>query len=422
MRSLANAKGTSPISYEMSNRPPEDMARSFRYGVSVVILFVAGSALAIFGAPAALADSPIGQAGETQPTSTPFPTNGPNPVAPVAASRTPAAAPPLAVLSRSDIRPDARGLLLTINDQPVTITGMNYNVDYTQLAAETKLALHRRDFQVMKDAGVNAIVGWGVYDEATLQVASEFGIGVIMPFDLDPQGAYDNQGYRDEVKSDFRTYVERYKAFPAVWAWNPGGDELLYRMDSEQHRTTDKLQAAADFLVELSTLAHTLDPNHVSVIKEPRDFYIPYLDVAMHKPLVNPQTPDSHTFLVFGLNVYGHPDDVMAALQVGKHNAEEVLGVALLVTEFAPFGLPLQDRAANYVAIWDEIQSVSPNGGMVYVFGPDQPNPQFSNRYDPLHLLPNEFSLVDNQGKPIDGALDALASRYHPVRDSGGNQ
>jgi hypothetical protein len=402
------------------------MIRFYSYVLSLIILFVAVSALTVFGvvvfgAPAALAYSfPAQQAGGTAATSTPSPTDGANQAAPGAASRTPApaAAPPLTGLSKSEVRPDARGLLLTVNGQPVTITGMNYNVNYTQLPAETKLALHRRDFQIMKDAGVNAVVGWGVYDEATLQVAAEFGIGVIMPYDLDPQGAYDSQGYRDQVKADFKTYIERYKAFPAVWAWNPGGDELLYRMDSQQHRTTDKLQAAADFLVELSTLGYTLDPDHVSVIKEPRDFYIPYLDAAMHKPLVNPEAIDTHDFWIFGLNVYGHPDDVLAALKTGKSNAEQQLGVALLVTEFAPFGLPLKDRASYYVAIWDEIQAISPNGGMVYVFGPDQPNPQFSNPYDPLHLLPNEFTLVDNQGKPVDGALDALAGRYRLVRDS----
>ncbi len=394
------------------------MNRSYRYVVSLIILFVAASTPAVFGAPAALANSSVGQAGEIQATATPSPMKGPSQVTPVAASRTPspAAAPPLAVLSKSEVRPGARGLLLTINSQPVTITGMNYNVNYTQFPTETGLALHRRDFQIMKSAGVNAIVGWGIYDEVTLQVAGEFGIGVIMPFDLDPQGAYDSQSYRDQVKADFRAYIERYKAFPSVWAWNPGGDELLYRMDSQQHRTTDKLQAAADFLVELSTLAYSLDPNHVSVVKEPRDFYIPYLDVAIST--ASPQQPDLRSFLVFGLNVYGHPDDVMAALRAGKHNAEEVLGVPLLVTEFAPFGLPLKDRATYLVAIWDEIQAISPNGGMVYVFGPDQPNPQYSNPYDPLHLLPNEFSLVDNQGKPVDGALDALAGRYRLVRDS----
>lgn len=350
-------------------------------------------------------------------TATAKPTSATSTSVPPMQTPSPAAAPPLVLVSKTGIQKDTRGLLLTVNGQPVIITGMNYNVNYTGLPAETKLALHRRDFGIMKDAGVNAIVGWGVYDEVTLQVANEFGIGVIMPYDLDPQGAYDNQGYRDQVKADFKSYIQRYKAFPSVWAWNPGGDELLYRMDSEQHRTPDKLQAAADFLIELSTLAYTLDPDHVSVVKEPRDFYIPYLDTAMHKPSTSTPVLDSHNFLVFGLNVYGHPDDVLAALQAGKHNAEERLGVPLLVTEFGPFELPLKDRATYYVQIWDEILAVSPNGGMAYVFGPDQPNPQFPNPYDALHLLPNEFSLVDNQGKPVDNALSALAGRYRQVHN-----
>ncbi len=335
---------------------------------------------------------------------------------PTGPTSSPAAAPPIAPVSRAGILRDPRGLLLTINDQPVVITGMNYNVNYTRLPDQTKQSLHRRDFQILKNAGVNAIVGWGIYDEVTLDTAYGFGVGVIMPFDLDPQGAYDNPNYRDQVKTEFRAFVERFKGYPAVWAWNPGGDELLYRMDTEQHRTTDKLQAAADFLVELATLAYNLDPNHLSVIKEPRDFYIPYLDVAMHKALAIPQQPDPHSFMVFGLNVYGHPDDVTEAVLAGKRNAEDRLGIPLLVTEFAPFGLPSADRAANYVAIWDAIRADSPNGGMAYCFGPDQPNPKMPNPYDPLQLLPNEFSFVDHDGKPVDGALDALANRYRIVR------
>ncbi len=342
------------------------------------------------------------------PAQSPLATTGPTP--------SPAAAPPYVPISRSGIRRDPRGLLLTINDQPVMITGMNYNVNYTRLPESTKQTLHRRDFQIMKDAGVNAIVGWGVYDETTLEIAGELGIGVIMPFDLDPQGAYDNGNYREQVKADFRTYIERFKPYPAVWAWNPGGDELLYRMETEEHRTADKLQSAADFLVELATLAYRIDPSHVSVIKEPRDFYIPYLDVAMHKILANPQQPDPHAFMIFGLNAYGHPDDVTAAVQTGKRNAEARLGIPLLVTEFAPFGLPSADRAANYAAIWDAIRVDSPNGGMAYCFGPDQPNPKVPNPYDPLQLLPNEFSFVDHDGKPVDGALDVLAGRFRSAR------
>ncbi len=378
----------------------------------VVVLAILALSINIAGMPA------YAQSGvqPTTPTSPMAPT--PDATLPAAPAPALAATPTPPLLTKTEILTDTRGFLLLVNGQPITITGMNYNVDYTRLPQDTKLALHRRDFKIMKDAGVNAIVGWGIYDEATLQVANEFGVGVIMPYDLEPQGAFDNQDYCNQIKANFVSYVQRYKGFTAVWAWNPGGDELLYRMDSQEHRTPDKLQAAADFLVELETTAHTIDPNHVSVIKEPRDFYIPYLDTAMHKPLVNPDVPDSHTFHVFGLNVYGHPDDVLAALQAGKRNAEQRMGVALLVTEFAPFNLPLKDRATYLVQIWDEIQASSPNGGMVYVFGPDQPNPQYSNPYDPLHLLPNEFTLVDNQGNPVDRALEALAGRYRQVRSA----
>lgn len=371
---------------------------SFWVSVSLVfaVLVIAPSLLIVDGAAA--------QSGSE--TATLIPTVAPTKVA------TPAG--PVKV----GIREDTRGLLLTVNGSPVTITGMNYNVNYTRMPEATRLALHRRDFKVMHDAGVNAIVGWGVYDEVTLQVAQEFGIGVIMPFDLDPQGPYENQNYRDQIKSDFRTYIQRFKDYPAVWAWNPGGDELLYRMDTQQHRTSDKLSIAADFLAELSTLAYSLDPNHVSVIKEPRDLYIPPLNAAIQKARALPGEPDPQTYLMFGVDVYGHPDDVTAAILAAKQNAEQRMGIAFLVAEYGPFEEPEKDRATYYGEIWDAVYADSPNGGLVYVFGPDQPNPQLSNPYDPLHLLPNPFSLVDNQDNPIDNALATLAARYHQVRDS----
>ncbi len=328
----------------------------------------------------------------------------------------PAPVPLPAAPSVVTIRPNARGLAWTVNGNAAFITGMNYNVDYTRMPEPLKRSLHERDFKIMHAMGVNAIVGWGIYDEVTLQVAQQYGIGVIMPFDLDPKGSFDNRDYREEIKNDFRAYVKRFKDYPAVWAWNPGGDELLYRMDSEEHRTGDKIQTAADFLVELSALAASLDPTHVSVIKEPRDFYVPPLDAAIKKLRAAAPQPDPRTFLVFGVNVYGHPDDITAAIQAAKRNAEQRMGIGFLVTEYAPFELPRQDRAEYYGQIWDAISAYSPNGGMVYVFGPDQPNPAWSDPYDALHLLPNEFTLVDNKGIPVDNAFCTLASKYRQAR------
>ncbi len=360
------------------------------------------------------------QTPESQPavvsTPTPDPMTRFSPVPPDPSRRLTPTAPVRAPITQVRIHPTERGRLLLVQDQPVLLTGMNYNVNYTELPEETKRAYHRRDFRVMKDAGVNAIIGWGVYDEVTLELAAEFGIGVFMPFDLDPQGPYDNEGYRNQKAAEFREYVQRFARFPALWAWNPGGDELLHRMDTEQHRTVDKLQAAADFLVELSALAYTLDPNHVSVIKEPRDWYIPHLHEAIKKVRALSPTADPSSFLVFGMNVYGHPDEVADAIRQAKRNAEDRLGVALLIGEYAPFGLPRQDRAMHYTRIWDDINQLSPNGGFVYVFGPDQPNPRAPNPYDPLRLLVNEFSLLDSDGQPVDDAWQALAERYRRAR------
>ncbi|MGB8646752.1 MAG: hypothetical protein WCF84_16040, partial [Anaerolineae bacterium] len=278
---------------------------------------------------------------------------------------------------------------LAVNGRPVTLIGMNYNVNYTALPAETKRKLHERDFRILRDAGVNAVIGWGVYDEVTLQVAQKYSIGVVMPFDLDPTGAFDNPRYRQSVKDAFRVFIDRYRASPGVLAWNPGGDELLHRMEIDQHRTGDKLQPAADFLIELSEMAYTLDPNHISIVKEPRDAYLPYFETSLKKVRGVAGHPNPANYLVYATNIYGRPDELALSLWNARQNVQNRLGVAILVGEYAPFGMARSDRPALYGAIWDICYRTTPNGAFAYVYGPDQPNPQAPNPYDPLRLLVN---------------------------------
>ena len=64
--------------------------------------------------------------------------------------------------------------------------------------------------------------------------------------------------------------------------------------------------------------------------------------------------------------------------------------------------------------MWNMVQQASSIGGFAYVYGPDQPNPKAPNPYDPLRLLVSEFSLVDIDGNPVDGSLNALATQWHP--------
>jgi hypothetical protein len=339
------------------------------------------------------------------------PTRTPTARRTIVPTRTPP--PTLASTPHVEIRRNATTSALLVNGRATYVKGMNYNVNYTALDEDVQWKLHRRDFQIMRNAGINMIVGWGIYDEITLQVAQEFGIGVIMPFDLDPEGAYENEGYREQLKAEFREYVQRYRNFPAVWGWNPGGDELLYRMRTEENRTPDKLQAASDLELELALIAHTLDPNHIVLIKEPRDWYLKYMYTSFQSAQVNLSDPSK--FILYGVNVYGKLDDVEMVLRNTKKSLDEGLGIAMIVSEFAPFLLPRAERAQNYAALWEIALRISGIGGCVYVFGPDQPNPQAPNPYDPLVLLPSEFSLVDIHGTPLDDTLATLQAKWRAL-------
>ena len=349
--------------------------------------------------PSAAVPTAVRTATSARPTATRTPTQPATVPSPIPQAST-----------KTSVRHNGNQFALLVNGQPTYIKGLNYNVNYTELSVDLRLELHRRDFKIMRDMGVNAIVGWGIYDEITLQVADEFGIGVIMPFDLPANGDYDNANYRNQIKSDFREYVQRFRNYHAVWGWNPGGDELLYRMDTEEHRTEDKLQHAANLELEMVLIAQSLDPNHFNLIKEPRDWYIKYLGTAMSN---NPS--GSHILgsnLIYGVNVYGRYEDIEMALVNAKVTLADQLGLTMMVSEFGPFNSPREERATHYAGIWNIVTRISDVGGLAYVFGPDQPNPNAPNPYDPLALLPNQYSLVDVNGTPIDNALATLTIQW----------
>jgi hypothetical protein len=302
---------------------------------------------------------------------------------------------------------------LVVDGQPRFIKGINYNVNYTALADEIKRKYHTRDFKIMRDAGVNAVIGWGVYDHVTLEIARQYGIGIIMPYELDANGAFENKNYREQIKEAYRKYILQYKDAPAIWGWNPGGDELLHRMETEHHRTPDKLQAASDFLLELGTLAYSLDPKHVSIIKEPRDWYVPYIEDSLRRARKQNPAVDPNRYYIFAVNTYGKPDGVSLVLSTTRQSVEERLNIAFAVGEYAPFGLAKNDRATHYRMMWSSVRAQSSLGGFAYVFGPDQPNPKAPNPYDPLRLLVSEFSLLDNEGNPVDDSFQTLAKEWN---------
>ncbi len=148
------------------------------------------------------------------------------------------------------------------------------------------------------------------------------------------------------------------------------------------------------------------------MIKEPRDWYVPYIEESLRRVRAKKTEVDPAQYFIFAVNTYGKPEGVATVLTTTRKSVEERLGIAFAVGEYAPFGLARNERPAQFAAMWRNVRETSSIGGFAYVFGPDQPNPKAPNPYDPLRLLVSEFSLLDIEGKPVDGAWDALAGQW----------
>lgn len=331
------------------------------------------------------------------PTSTPMPTPNATP------SRTPKGP------SMVEIRKASSGLALYVNGRPRMIRAINYNVNYTQKPEPEQLALHRRDFQILRQHGFNAITGLGSFNENTLKAADEYGLGVVFPYRLDLDGDYANVAYREQVKRGFLGFVARYKDFPALWGWNPGGDEWLHNRQ-QVVKDQDARQAGADFLIELADAAHQADPNHLVFTKEPRDWYLPLLEQAINKVRSRGQEPN--TYFVYGGNFYGNPEEMGSAMVSLKASVDQRLGVALCITEYGPYGLDREGRSSYYVQIWRKLIPLSIGGSAFVYTGPNNPNPS-----DRAAILETEFRMVNYDGVMVDDTLDALGAEFKAELD-----
>src|SRR6266581_4583159 len=87
-----------------------------------------------------------------------------------------------------------------VNGQEQLFIGMGYDPIYRYLPRDQRAANYHRDFQILREAGVNTITGWDAdkgyeqdkFDELTLDIANIYGIGVVMALNLPPEGDYNN--------------------------------------------------------------------------------------------------------------------------------------------------------------------------------------------------------------------------------------
>lgn len=347
------------------------------------------------------------------------------PLAPSASAIPPTAAPAVAAPSPT---PRAGGpsvvtvsgasysYVYRVNGRRQVIRGMGYNPMYAHLPADERARRYERDFAMMRRAGVNTILGWVTeeFDRLLLDKALEQGLGVIMPYHLDPELDYTDPAVRDRVARDVLSWVQRYRDHPALRMWGIG-NEVLHKLvypSWMRLRGDPVLEARADafaaFYVDLIDRVHQLDPDHPVVYREAEDAYLPRMREALNRGGAR------RPWFVYGINIYTpRLAEVIAAWPT------QGLDAALLISEFAPGGAGPADRPRGYREMWQTVRARPERvlGGAPYVWTTNGPEE-----------VDRVFGLVDQNGKPVDGSLAAIGRLFRgeaardgeaPVPDAG---
>jgi hypothetical protein len=320
------------------------------------------------------------------------------PLAPPAAGAPPAAAPSAAVAPPAGpkiVRPAVVGIggvglsfSYVVDGVPTEFRGMGYNVTHAALPPAERADRLRTDFALMRDVGVNHVLGWRTseWDEPVLDAAHAAGIGVVMPFDLDDKLDYSDRAVRSRLRGEILAWVARYRGHPAIRMWGIGNETLLHMKQSARAR------AFADFYTGTVDLVRQFDPDHPVLYREAEDVYVRWLQESWRT------TGGPPPGFVIGMNFYTfRMKDALADWP------KKELDVPLIISEFAPAGVGRADRPAGYWRMWSLIRA-RPElvlGAAPYVWAIDGPEPA-----DRL------FGLTDGNGKAVDSTLAALKDLY----------
>ena len=291
---------------------------------------------------------------------------------------------------------------LLVNGQPQVITGMGLNTQYTKLLTpDQRLAQLDADMAALSQLGVNTVIGWdqAEFDQVLLDAAQRHGIGVVLPFDLDPQADYTDAAVRQELHDRVMEWVARYRNHPALRMWGLG-NEVLHKIvhpawvgpqEPQQERTAE---AFSDWLIETSDAIHAADPNHPVTYREAEDAFVPWVASALQR-----QGGAPRPWFVWGTNCY---QDYLS--QIVDNWPDQGMDVALWVSEFAPGTMAVPDRPQGFKTMWGYVRR-HPDfvlGGAVYAWTRNGPEGVDRN-----------FGLTDD-GVPVDGlSLESLALLFH---------
>lgn len=285
------------------------------------------------------------------------------------------------------IQPRDRGWDYLVNGQSQVIRGIGYNPLAGALGPEERAEVFRRDFGVLAAAGFNTLLGWDplVFNATLMDVAAEFGLGVVPPFLVDETWDFSSERQRGRVLRQVTAWVERHRNSPALRLWGLGNEVLNNLRDA----TPERQAAAARFVVWLADEVHRLDPDHPVLYRDAEAHYVAPLQAALADGVARP-------WFVYGMNHFTH--GLTAAITTGP---AAQMGQPLLVSEFAPATTLGPARHQGYVRMWRTILAHRGQvlGGFAYVWTRQGP--------EALDLL---FGLTDGEGRPVDRTLRDLAA------------
>lgn len=294
----------------------------------------------------------------------------------------------------------------TVNGVPQVIRGMGYNVQYRKLPPEERVRRLHHDFGEMRRAGVNTVFGWepAEFDTVLLDAAHRHGLGVAPPFQLDPDAAYGDPAVRERLTREVLAWVELHRAHPALRMWAIGNEvlhKLVYPswMPVRSHPAWEqRARDFATFYVQLIDKVRAADPDHPIVHRGAEDAYLTWLRDEMQKGGRRP-------WFIYGVNTY-----TPRLAEILTSWPQQGWDVPLLVSEFAPGGMSPADRPHGLRDMWKMIRGANGwvLGGAVYAWTTDGPEE-----------VDRVFGLVDEGGKPVDGAFAAISAVYRGAARQG---
>ena len=160
-----------------------------------------------------------------------------------------------------------------LNGERLLLRGTHYHEDHSGTASAVPDDVVRATFQSMKDMGAN-FVRLGHHQQAplVLDLCDELGLLV---WEEIPwcRGGLGGERFRNQARDMLRNLIDQHYNHPSVILWGLG-NENDWPGDFEKF---DK-QAIRDFMTELNTLAHQIDPSRKTSIRR-CDFCKDIIDV-----------------------------------------------------------------------------------------------------------------------------------------------